>query len=60
MSDELLTIQEVAGMMKCHHMTVRRMAKDGKLPLVRLGPKANRIPRKAVEEYIKKQTEVAK
>lgn len=46
---ELLTIQEVAQMMRVSPITIRRRIKEGNLSAVRVGRRI-RVPRQAVDE----------
>jgi excisionase family DNA binding protein len=48
----LLTVEEVAGILRCHKATIRDYANEGVLPAVRLG-RVMRIPAEAVEAFIK-------
>jgi len=55
---DLLTIKQVAEMLACHTMTVRRKMASGEFgPITRLGRKAVRISRAGVEAYISLHTE---
>lgn len=60
MTDDLMTIKQVAELMACTQMTVRRRIKAGAFgAVIRDGNKMIRIRRYAVEEYIKSKTEGA-
>ncbi len=50
MDTQLLTISQVAAVLAVHPVTVRRMIKDGRLPVVYLTPTLPRIPKSAVDE----------
>jgi excisionase family DNA binding protein len=54
---ELLTIKQVAEILACHTMTVRRLVAANQLgDVVRAGRKFVRIRRQAVEAYISRHT----
>lgn len=58
MAEELLTVPEVADMLRLNEQTVRRWLRDGTLPGFRLGHNRKagwRIPRTDVERYIEAQ-----
>jgi len=56
--DDLMTIKQVAEMLACNPMTVRRRIDSGQLgQVVRHGRKFVRVKREAVEAYISKHTE---
>lgn len=46
------TVQETAEILSCCQKTVRKLCKEGKIRSITLGPRARRIPRAALEEYI--------
>lgn len=48
----VLTVQEVADLLRVHHTTIRRYLKTGQLPVIRFGSKV-RIPRAAVEALLR-------
>ncbi|MFI6048395.1 helix-turn-helix domain-containing protein [Nocardia sp. NPDC051321] len=52
--DVLLTIAEVAAIMKVSKMTVYRLIHQGDLPAIRQG-RSFRVPESAVHAYIKQQ-----
>ena len=54
MEDELLTIDEVADILKVHKSHVFRLMKDGEFPLVRRGTKYTRILRSDLESFVQK------
>jgi len=47
----LLTVAEVAAIMRVSRMTVYRMVNDGRLPHVRVG-RSVRLPEQAVHDYL--------
>jgi excisionase family DNA binding protein len=49
---DLLTVEEVASMLRVHHSTVRRFIADGQLTALRLGGKVYRISRDDVERFL--------
>jgi excisionase family DNA binding protein len=49
--DELLTVVEVASLFKVKASTVRAWAREGRLPCVRLGPRATRWTRPLLREF---------
>lgn len=49
---ELLTIQEVATMMRVSSITIRRQIKEGELKAVRVGRQI-RVPKRAVKQLAK-------
>ena len=49
----LLTIQEVADWAKVSTKTIYRWIADNKIPAIRLGNRAYRIPEKAIIDYLK-------
>ena len=49
---DLLTVQEVARMLKVNPITVRRYIADGRLPAVKVG-KSIRVRREAIAEFVK-------
>ena len=54
MEDELLTIDEVADILKVHKSHVFRLMKDGEFPVVRRGTKYTRILRSDLESFVQK------
>ncbi len=51
---EVLTVLEAARLMRVSRQTVYRLIQEGKLPgVVRIGPFAIRINRRALEAYLK-------
>jgi excisionase family DNA binding protein len=48
----VLTVAEVAAVMRVSKMTVYRMVHSGELPAVRVG-RSFRVPEKAVQDYLK-------
>ncbi len=53
--DPLLTVGEVAGLMRVSNMTVYRLIKSGQLPAIRVG-KNYRIRRGDIERYLSDRT----
>ncbi len=49
--NNLLTISQVARYLKLHELTVRRLARDGELPAVKIG-RQWRIKRDVMEAWI--------
>ncbi len=50
--DRLLTYNEAAERMGCSPSTVRRLARDGTLPVVRLRLNVIRLPESGIDAYI--------
>jgi excisionase family DNA binding protein len=48
----LLTVAEVAAMMRVSKMTVYRLVHDGRLPALQVG-RSFRIPRAAIDDYLR-------
>jgi excisionase family DNA binding protein len=60
-SGGLVSIDQVASLLDCHTMTVRRLIKAGELgEVVRMGHKFVRIRRQAVDDYIDRHSEPVK
>lgn len=51
-SDNLLTVKQVAFILKIHHLTVRRYIKEGKIKAIRIGGNV-RIKESALQESSK-------
>lgn len=51
------TVEEVATILSCCTKTVRKLCKEGKLRSVDLGPRAKRIPREALDDYMSGKVE---
>ncbi len=51
-TEPLLTVGEVAGVMRVSNMTVYRLIKSGQLPAIRVG-KNYRIRRSDIERYLR-------
>lgn len=49
--DELLTVSEVAEVMRVSKMTVYRLVHSGELPAIQVG-RSYRVPQRALEEYL--------
>ena len=49
---KLMTVAEVAAVMRVSKMTVYRLVHSGELPAVRVG-RSFRMPEKAVQDYLK-------
>ena len=54
---KLLRVNEVAERLGLRETTVRSWLADGRLPRVKIGPKAVRIPQEAVEKIIRHGSE---
>lgn len=54
MDNELLTIDEVAQLLKVHRSHVFRLMKDGELPIVRRGTRYTRILRSDLMAFVQK------
>ena len=54
MADELLTVPEVAGMLKLNEQTVRKWLREGRLPGISLGSRQAgwRVRRSDVERFL--------
>ena len=58
MADELLTVPEIAAMLRLNEQTVRRWLRDGTLPGFRIGQNRKagwRARRSEVEQYLEAQ-----
>ena len=53
--DEVLTVDEVAGYLRVHPMTVQRWCRTGDLPAAKIG-RAYRIKRRDLEEFWTRRT----
>jgi excisionase family DNA binding protein len=49
---ELLRAREVASILRVHAKTSYQLAREGRLPVVRLGPRAVRFRREDVERLV--------
>jgi excisionase family DNA binding protein len=49
--DELLTVDETAVLFKVKPTTVREWVRQGRLPCVRLGPRATRFTRPLLRQF---------
>jgi putative molybdopterin biosynthesis protein len=56
MDDELLTIKEVASLLKASKFTVYRLMRQGELPCIRKGKRFTRIRKADVEGFLQKYT----
>lgn len=54
---KLLRVNEVAERLALRETTVRSWLADGRLPRIKIGPKAVRIPEEAVEKIIRQGSE---
>ncbi len=52
-NDRLLTVHEVAGVLRVSTMTVYRLIKAGELPAARVG-RSYRIRERSVEDYLRR------
>jgi len=50
------TSDEVASILKVNPESVRRWVRDGRLESVKLGGRYNRIPKSALDQFIKNQS----
>lgn len=57
--DVYLTVNEVAEALRVSAETVRRMARRGELPAMRLGPRMWRFPERAVVDWQERQQAIA-
>ena len=51
--DEIMTLEEVAKVLKISNGPLRKLLKDGEIKGFKLGKYKWRIPKAAVEEYVK-------
>lgn len=51
--DEIMTLEEVAEVLKISNGQLRKLLKDGEIKAFKLGKYKWRIPKTAVEEYVK-------
>ena len=59
MENELLTIDEVAKLLKVHRSHVFRLLKEGELPVIRRGSRYTRILRSDLMAFIQKHRKEA-
>lgn len=52
-SEQLLTVNEVAGVMRVSNMTIYRLIKSGELPATRVG-RSYRLRQRDVDRYLEK------
>lgn len=52
MTDDLMKVKEVMAYLNISRSTLIRLTKDGKLPVVRMGPKTIRYHKADVEKLI--------
>lgn len=57
--DAYLTVNEVAAALRVSAETVRRMARQGDLPAIRIGPRMWRFSERAVAEWQERQQAAA-
>jgi excisionase family DNA binding protein len=57
MTDELLTVDEMAAVLRVHPVTLRRFVAQGKVPVIRVGGSL-RFQKDAVIEHLAKGTPV--
>jgi len=50
--DELLTVAEAAALLRVQPSTLRYWAREGRVPCVRLGPRATRFTRPLLREIV--------
>jgi excisionase family DNA binding protein len=50
--DELLTVDEAAGRLKMHPVTVRRLLRDGQIPGRKIGARQWRISAAVLRAYV--------
>jgi excisionase family DNA binding protein len=50
-----LKVPEVAEMLEMDPTTIYKMCKDGEIPSIRIGEKAVRVPRAALDAYLERQ-----
>ena len=50
--DELLTVDEAAALLKVQPSTLRYWAREGRVPAIRLGPRATRWTRPLLREIV--------
>jgi len=55
MADELLTVEEVAEILKLHVDTVRRYIREKKLRSIKLSNTAHRIRRSELDRFLKER-----
>ncbi len=51
--DKIMTLEEVAKVLKISNGQLRKLLKDGEIKAFKLGKYKWRIPKAAVEEYVK-------
>ena len=51
--DELLTVDEVAAILKIHPRTVRALVQNGELKRVKIGKREYRIRRSELDRFLK-------
>jgi len=57
MEDELLTIDEVASLLKTHKSYIFRLIKSGELPVIRRGKRYTRIMKSDLMTFIQRHRE---
>ncbi|MYD94126.1 MAG: helix-turn-helix domain-containing protein [Chloroflexi bacterium] len=55
----VLTVREVAEELQCHRTVVYELIHSGELPSFKLGTKNHRIPREALERFIRDRAGMA-
>lgn len=53
MDEELMTVEQVAALLKMNADSVRRLARGGRIPAVKVGGRAWRFPRSLMESYLR-------
>ena len=59
MSPEILTVEQVAGLLHLHAMTVYRLVKEGKLPGFKVGGRW-RFEKNALENWMVDRAQIAR
>ena len=54
--EQLLYVHNVAEVLKCSKKFVYAQIRDGNLGAIRLGPRAIRVPKSALDEYLQERT----
>jgi excisionase family DNA binding protein len=55
---ELLTLEQVAAILKTRPSTIRGWVREGRMPCVRLGPRCTRWTRPALRQWVAENTDL--
>ena len=60
MDDELLTIKEVASLLKTSEVTIYRLMRQGELPCIKKGKRFTRIRKTDLEAFLQRHTVIGR